>query len=473
MKLISPLTIALGGVLLHTQNAYTRGKETATDLLNAKVKKLIAAVDETVLASLLENQIISYEEGTFSTASAIWGYYLFGLIPYEGCRNEVFGNEEIGTDGKYNDVICGAHEITLDLCRQEPEVCDFAKYKAVPTYSMKGAVFLNTENTARVLCASNSKFAYTPQSCPQDTVESLIPNAEGLKNLINMMPDGANNPLLTLGTIRPVTYFDGVDRIVALGEALIDARDELYDEEMVPITTVFNAIGYLGGFIRDTYSFVNDPKDPFAFGAKQAFLIYSTQGYLYQKYANEWYTDEELAEVVPKFFDLIGDNICEIGFGAYHAWKCTSLADFLEIQDQVLLEIDFDKDNELSACGQMQNDGRYNRVMKTGLNTMSYNIGSRCTNGCEDSTTAFSVTGKGMRTCDWAVRVNKPGKNGVPGRCSAYPEVVKNCPDTCKTCCVAKKKGKKKGLKTNCELARRKKTAWRSKKTVPKSVQSA
>ena len=28
MKLISPLTIALGGVLLHTQNAYTRGEET-------------------------------------------------------------------------------------------------------------------------------------------------------------------------------------------------------------------------------------------------------------------------------------------------------------------------------------------------------------------------------------------------------------------------------------------------------------
>ena len=27
MKLISPLTIALGGVLLHTQNAYTRGEE--------------------------------------------------------------------------------------------------------------------------------------------------------------------------------------------------------------------------------------------------------------------------------------------------------------------------------------------------------------------------------------------------------------------------------------------------------------
>ena len=405
------------------------------------------------------------EEGIYSTAYGILLYYIFGLIPYNGCRNQVFG-----TDGKHTDLICGAHEISTDVCRREPEVCDFVEYKAVPLYSIKGTAFLNTENTARVLCASVTNYAYTPQSCPEATVAQLTPTAQQLQGLISMMPDGANNPLLTLGGIEPTLHLNGVDRIMAIGESWVDIREELYDEKLFPLAVKYTMISMFASFIRDKYSNLNDLQNPFVFDGEQEFFIYSLQGYLFQKYGSEWFTDEELAEGFPMLFAFEG-GFCDVDLGAYYAWNCTSLADFLEIQDQIASEIDFINADKNSICDLLQKNGKYTDMMKTGLNTMKYNIGSRCTNGCEDSTTQFEVSGKGLRTCDWAVRVNKPSKNGVPGRCSAHPEVAENCPDTCGTCCkdtagmfyVSDVPTMKKGKKRSCEWAGRKKTAWRCK----------
>ena len=129
----------------------------------------------------------------------------------------------------------------------------------------------------------------------------------------------------------------------------------------------------------------------------------------------------------------------------------------MEIQDQITSEIDFNVDDDDDdgggggVCDMLRNNANYTNLMEIGLNTMRYNIGNRCTNGCEDNSNTFSVNGEGMRTCDWAVLL-KPGENGgVPGRCDAHPEVAENCPDTCGTCCKdSTGKTMKKGKIRNC-----------------------
>ena len=113
--------------------------------IGSKIKELTEAVD---LAALTGSGIIDIQDGSYSTAFSIRLFYLFGLVPYKGCRNEVFG-----TDGKHTDLICGANEISANVCRREREFCDFIEYNAIPLYSMKGTVYLDTEKNSEItLC---------------------------------------------------------------------------------------------------------------------------------------------------------------------------------------------------------------------------------------------------------------------------------------------------------------------------------
>ena len=306
---------------------------------------------------------------------------------------------------------------------------------------MKGDAFRNTELAAKAICGQVTP--YVVNNCPEPAFSQFIPSVQALQGIIEIMPDGFNNPLLTSGGYIPVqlTHETHVlpTRIMATGDAAIELRKDIYGEELMPIQLKKGAIFDLASYTRDSYKKISevDVSVP-----DERFTLYGVEGYLTQKYKHMYFTTEDELSSLQEF--LGPDYTCTDGkerwcannLGAYYAWNCTTLDEFMVIQDQIVNEINITSGN---ACGDLVSE-EYMSIINTGKKVMESNtMGARCTNACSDNTEKFYVegtAGNGMRTCDWAIRMGGTDNKGIPKRCSVFSAVEENCSDTCGKCCV-------------------------------------
>lgn len=445
--------------------------------LNALIIKEADAIPNVdpyyALTKLIQNEVIldPYKVNQTLTMSAITLAYYSGEMPYSGCRNEVFGS-----DGEYTDLICDTFEETMSVVCKLEDACEAEEWNETPLYAFKGEALQNTELLARALCATDENSNYTVVNCPKQVYDQLVPAITQLQGLIqNFIPKGFANPLLSLGAIVPGPLTSEPDyvrvkqiRVAGIGDAFLDFRKGIYGEELMPIAIKSYISAQLAAFIRLA------PETYYLRTEEFYFLIKGMQGYLGQKYKHMIYTKDELSSTFqefngPKYTDILEIECAKI-LGAYYAWNCTTLEDFMVIQDQIISSVNITTTN---GCTDLVSK-EYKDIIATGRKVFnSYTMGTRCTNGCTDSSEEFPVegtSGTGMRTCDWAVRKGGKDNKGIPKSCKLYSAVKENCPDTCGTCCVDGTERfyvsdlLTKGKKRNCEWAGRKKSKWRCSK---------
>jgi hypothetical protein len=441
MKLNSLLYIAYIAAIFLPSNIFAQ----VISPFELEMYNIITALDEKITqaihTSLISNSVIydgSYRNRT-TTMKMITSIYSSGLIEYTKCEHQKFG-----TNDEYTDFICGLNEAAFEVCKQE-RICDHKEWKNMPLYAMKSDVLKDTTLVARALCGVLDKFPYTITDCPQNVYSTLMESAKGVQNIIENMPDGYNNPLLTLGAIQPESYESfGGGRIHGIGDSFIDSKAEIFDYQVFSNVNEayfkLYSLHSLATFIRDDYKKLNPTKQSeFKPSAETYFSVLIVQGYLLQKYSAYSFspTSTQLSDDVPKVFRYL-DSQCPLYLGAFMAWNCYSIERLFEVSDQIVIDTKLADVALEDVCTQLTKQG--GQVMKsmiaTGENTLRYNIGSRCINGCRDNDRSFSIKGiDGKKTCDWAIRLNVPGPGNMPGRCRRYEEIRTNCPDTCHSCC--------------------------------------
>ena len=394
----------------------------------AKVQALVSQVEPDIYNEVVQHSIIHGGDKTTFTMKALWGYYLSGLVPYENCREQSFGST-----GEFTELICSSHDVAGLICENE-ELCDDSEWKEMPVYAVKGEVFKDIRLTAQILCGSIEQFPYTPGRCPRRVYSQLYDASHKIKHIVQHMPFQFDNELLTLGVIDPTRYSSfGQNRIHGFGDAFLDLRRDIY-QDLFDTSIKLQTMEALAIFIRDKYEKLGARGKEYAFTRSQNFLVDVLEGYMLQKFSSRLFTDEERMDKIPAVYDLVEVD-CAVYLGAYYAWNCTSLDDFLTYSDTIASSTFFPANGSCDALKGKSND--MDLMIQTGKNTLRYNINTRCTNSCVDTPGKHTIAKDRRQSCDWAVRVNDPGEGGNqrPGRCFQFPKLQEMCPDTCGTCC--------------------------------------
>jgi hypothetical protein len=369
-----------------------------------------------------------------STWNAVLYFYFAILDETKGCREQLFGST-----GEFTDAVCNSNEeIGIAICEEE-ELCDHEVYADIPVTALKGEILTNEVLAAKVLCANVLGIA--PKDCPD--YKPFLEDVQGLTQFLSspgVVPDQFENKLLSFGTRVPRNYraFNNADptRMIGIGDGALDIRAEIFDDNNMMVEYIkYNTFINLAAFIVSTQD--NWDCSGLSTNTKE-FRTRSLAGYLAQKYGSKIYDD--FGTSFPAMLDVVvGENDCAMSFGSYYAWKCVSLAEFLAIIDEISLEGEYESIEEICVKFHALAN-RYKSITITGQRVLKYNIGDRCTNGCEDSQKRFTVAGTingRKKTCDWAVSPKDPeSATAVPRRCVKFPEVAINCPDTCKSCCT-------------------------------------
>ena len=399
--------------------------------MNAKVIELgtaVNAISPQILTALVAGQVIEdpFEKGQTGTSKGIYVFYASGEIPYNGCKNQVFG-----TDGEYTDLICDlAQVVSSEVCKEE-DACDSSVWNAIPVISMKGDAFLNTTLAAKAVCGQFTP--YVVNNCPDSVASIFDPNVEELQGIIAMLPDGFNNPLLTNGGLFPVqltpesTYVLPT-RVIAWGTGQVEIRKDIYGKELMPIDIKHHSTFGLAAYIRDSYEKQSEVDVVF----KDGFNNFGVEGYLTQKYKHMYFTEEELSS---SFQEYLGPNYtdgkerwCANHLGAYYAWNCASLDEFMAVQDEIVAQINITSAN---ACGDLVSE-EYVSMINRGKKLIEDNtVGTRCTN-CSDRKDAWKIGRKTLPWCRWA---NKEQGTEISERCAAK-DLNDECPETCHGCTI-------------------------------------
>ena len=377
------------------------------------MNELADEVHPLVLDGLVKNQMI-WNPASTTTMKGLWTIYLSGQIKPQACSKQ-----EFGVNGDHTDLVCDMREKAIKICKEEP-LCTQNRLKKTPTYALKGAVLADVPVVASALCDATEQYPVNVPNC-------MVKAATQIQGLITAMPDQFDNQLLSLGSINPQQY-STYDRIFGYGDAYLDIRAEMYGQDQFPIFMAVRTIQALAIYIIDTNlelsGGLGSVGNDFILDDKQRFLVKSLEGYLIQKYSSSLFDSKDLLPdgAVTEFLET-AETDSSFYKGAYYAWKCFSLEDFL-LNAEKSFTTHGSKDSQL--------------MVSTGEFSLKYMMGDRCTNACIDEEGLFTVSeggsDKGFRTCDWVVRNGNPNNNGVPRRCTAYPEVADNCPDTCKSC---------------------------------------
>jgi len=426
--------VLLSALLLLSQrvlrtNAQTEGLNPVVQQLNAKVIELgnaVNAISPQILPPLVAGQVIRDPFEFSSTSLGIHILYASGEIPYNGCKNQVFG-----IDGKYTDLICDlAQDVSSEVCKQE-DACDSSVWNAIPVIAMKGDAFQNTELAAKAVCAQFTP--YVVNNCPEPGFSQFIPSVQNLQGVIAMLPDGFNNPLLTNGGIIPVQLTNETyvlpTRIMATGDAQIELRKDIYGEELMPIQLKQGAIFDLASYTRDSYEKQSEGD---VIVPDERFMLYGVEGYLTQKYKHMYFTTEDELSSLQEF---LGPNYtdgkerwCANHLGAYYAWNCASLDEFMAVQDEIVAQIDITSAN---ACGDLVSE-EYVSMINRGKKLIEDNtVGTRCSN-CSDRKDAWKIGRKTLPWCKWA---NKKQGTEISERCAAK-DLNDECPETCHGCTI-------------------------------------
>jgi hypothetical protein len=407
--------------------------------LVAKLTDEIEEFPESIIENLVkfgvlnDNALESPPSGR-GTWNAVIFFYASNLVETKGCREQLFGST-----GEFTDAVCDSNEeIGIAICKQE-ELCNHKEYASIPVTAMKGEVLNDEVLATKVLCAETAQ-TY-PEACNEEVYNEVLPAAQQLIATLSspLVPDQFENKLLSFGTEIPGNFlrFAGLEpsRVIGIGDAALDIRAEIFDDDNMMVEYIKqNEFFNLATFILSTHENWDPSKES---DNTEEFRLRSLAGYLAQKYGSKIY-DDFSTSFTAMLDVVVGENDCAMSFGSYYAWKCTSLAEFLAIIDEISLEGERGSIEEICVKFHAL-DNRYKRITMAGQRVLKYDIGNRCTNGCEDSNKRFTVAGtiNSKKTCDWAILPkNAASASGVPKRCFKFPEVAINCPDTCKSCCI-------------------------------------
>jgi hypothetical protein len=274
---------------------------------------------------------------------------------------------------------------------------------------------------------------YSVHNCPESVYNSdaIAQPAQQLQGAMLAMPNGFENPLLSNGNFAPSlqTRFVQPNRIISVGDAAIELRKDTYGEELMPTYFKKMALFNLAAYIRDSYEKLSevDVSVP-----KETFLIYGVEGYLTQKYKHMLFTEDEL----PSHQEFLGPNHtngkerwCANNLGAYYAWNCATLEEFIAIQNQIVNEINI---TSITGCGDLVSE-KYVSMINRGKELIEDNtVGTRCTN-CSDRKDAWKIGRK--KTLPWCKWANKKQGTEISERCAAK-DLNDECPETCHGCTI-------------------------------------